>query len=66
MEKSEKSTEKKDIKRNIIRGLYEKGELKKTAQKRDENNKGYLSKLIQSGETKGKLGQVLVLRHVPN
>ncbi|WP_334054068.1 leucyl aminopeptidase [Pasteurella multocida] len=66
MEYRVKSTALLDIKSNIIIGLYENGELSPSAQKIDEISQGYLSKLIQSGEIKGKLGQVLVLRHVPN
>ncbi|HEA3273947.1 leucyl aminopeptidase [Pasteurella multocida] len=66
MEYCVKSTALLDIKSNIIIGLYENGELPPSAQKIDEISQGYLSKLIQSGEIKGKLGQVLVLRHVPN
>ncbi|MFC1090018.1 leucyl aminopeptidase [Pasteurella multocida] len=66
MEYRVKSTALLDIKSNIIIGLYENGELPPSAQKIDEISQGYLSKLIQSGEIKGKLGQVLVLRHVPN
>ncbi|HDR0619149.1 leucyl aminopeptidase [Pasteurella multocida] len=66
MEYRVKSTALLDIKTNIIIGLYENGELPPSAQKIDEISQGYLSKLIQSGEIKGKLGQVLVLRHVPN
>ncbi|HHE3648579.1 leucyl aminopeptidase [Pasteurella multocida] len=66
MEYRVKSTALLDIKSNIIIGLYENGELSPSAQKIDEISQGYLSKLIQSDEIKGKLGQVLVLRHVPN
>ncbi|EEX49702.1 leucyl aminopeptidase [Pasteurella dagmatis] len=61
-----KSTALLDIKSNIIIGLYENGEFSSSAKKIDEISQGYLTNLIQSGEITGKIGEVLVLRHLPN
>lgn len=61
-----KSTALLDIKSNIIVSIFEEGELSSAARKIDEISQGYLSKLIESGEITGKIGEVLVLRHVPN
>ncbi|WP_424409835.1 leucyl aminopeptidase [Pasteurella sp. PK-2025] len=61
-----KSTALLDLKSNILVAVFENAELSASAQKIDEISQGYLSNLIQSGEITGKIGQVLVLRHVPN
>ncbi|UAX41316.1 leucyl aminopeptidase [Pasteurella canis] len=61
-----KSTALLDIKSNIIVSIFEEGELSSAARKIDEISQGYLSKLIESGEITGKIGEVLVLRHIPN
>ncbi|SPY32325.1 leucyl aminopeptidase [Pasteurella canis] len=61
-----KSTALLDIKSNIIVSIFEEGKLSSAARKIDEISQGYLSKLIESGEITGKIGEVLVLRHVPN
>ncbi|UEA15965.1 leucyl aminopeptidase [Pasteurella canis] len=61
-----KSTALLDIKSNIIVSIFEEGKLSSAARKIDEISQGYLSKLIESGEITGKIGEVLVLRNVPN
>ncbi|SUC10189.1 cytosol aminopeptidase [Pasteurella canis] len=61
-----KSTALLDIKSNIIVSIFEEGELSSAARKIDEISQGYLSKLIESSEITGKIGEVLVLRHIPN
>ncbi|GJJ81281.1 cytosol aminopeptidase [Pasteurella canis] len=61
-----KSTALLDIKSNIIVSIFEEGKLSSAARKIDEISQGYLSKLIESGEITGKIGEVLVLRHIPN
>ncbi|MDO5053776.1 MAG: leucyl aminopeptidase [Pasteurella oralis] len=61
-----KSTALLDIKSNIIVSIFEEGKLSSAARKIDEISQGYLTGLLESGELTGKIGQVVVLRHLPN
>lgn len=51
---------------SAIIAVFENGELSKTAKEFDEKSQGYLTQLIQEKEITGKLGQVVVLRNLPN
>ncbi|WP_101774708.1 leucyl aminopeptidase [Pasteurella oralis] len=61
-----KSTALLDIKSNIIVSIFEEGKLSSAARKIDEISQSYLTGLLESGELTGKIGQVVVLRHLPN
>lgn len=46
-------------------GIYENNELTPSAKKLDKLSRGYLAKIIKQGEIQGKVGQTLMLHHVP-
>lgn len=50
----------------LVLAIFETGKLPEISKKIDEVSKGYISKIIKSGDINGKLGQTLVLHHVPN
>ncbi|WP_457913523.1 leucyl aminopeptidase [Candidatus Gillettellia adelgis] len=50
----------------IIVGLFEFNHLSFSAEKFNKISDGYISALLQRGELVGKVGQMLLLHHVPN
>lgn len=50
----------------IIIGIYEKNQLTAGAKQLNALSEGYLEKLLNQGEFQGKIGQTLLLFHVPN
>jgi len=50
----------------LVVGVFEQHELSPSAELVDKASKGYLSKLLKSGEFAGKPGQTLLLHNVPN
>jgi leucyl aminopeptidase len=55
----------KQAKAALIVGIFEKNQLTSTAERLDKVSKGYISKLIKQGDFHGKMGQSLLLRHLP-
>ncbi|MDR3477776.1 MAG: leucyl aminopeptidase [Gammaproteobacteria bacterium] len=55
----------KQAKAALIVGIFEKNQLTNTALRLDKASKGYITKLIKQGEILGKIGQSLLLRHLP-
>ncbi len=51
---------------SIILGVFENGELTPSAELFDHLTEKSLSQLIKDGEMQGKVGDIMVLRHVPN
>ncbi|PPI87944.1 leucyl aminopeptidase [Candidatus Pantoea edessiphila] len=50
----------------IIAGIFEPRRLSIIAEQLDKISEGYISALLRRGELEGKVGQVLLLHHVPN
>ncbi|EKD72735.1 MAG: hypothetical protein ACD_45C00602G0008 [uncultured bacterium] len=50
----------------LVVGIYEDHTLTGTAQKLDKISQGYLTQLIKKDEAPGKVGQTLLLYHVPH
>lgn len=50
----------------IVIGVYEPRRLSSMGEQLDKTSNGYLSSLLRRGDLEGKLGQVLLLHHVPN
>ena len=50
----------------IVIGVYEPRRLSAMGEQLDKASNGYLSNLLRRGDLEGKLGQVLLLHHVPN
>lgn len=50
----------------IIVGIYEKSELTASAKQVNKLSKGYLDNLLKQDEFQGKIGQTLLLYHVPH
>lgn len=49
----------------LIAGVHEEGVLSPVAERLDQASSGYLKRLIDSGDLKGRLGQTVLLREVP-
>ena len=50
----------------LIVGVFEDKTLSPSAVKIDDVSQNYLSRLVESGEVSGKLGDTTLLRHLPN
>ncbi|MBK4775624.1 leucyl aminopeptidase [Candidatus Pantoea edessiphila] len=50
----------------IVVGVFEPRRLSSIAEQLDKISDGYISALLRRGELEGKVGQVLLLHHVPN
>ena len=50
----------------LIVGVFEEKTLSPSAVKLDDISQNYLSRLVESGEVSGKLGETTLLRHLPN
>lgn len=50
----------------LIIGVFEKGELTPAAKQIDEQSQGYVQRLVEQGDIQGKIGQILLLRQIPN
>jgi len=50
----------------VVIGIFEKGALTLAAQKIDQASNGVIKNVISQGDCNGKLGQLLLLRNVPN
>ena len=50
----------------LIVGVFEEKTLSPSAVKINDISQNYLSRLVESGEVSGKLGETTLLRHLPN
>ncbi|MXP67846.1 leucyl aminopeptidase [Pantoea sp. Aalb] len=50
----------------IVVGVFEPRRLSSIAEQLDKISEGYISALLRRGELEGKIGQTLLLHHVPN
>lgn len=50
----------------IVVGVFEPRRLSPIAEQFDKISEGYISALLRRGELEGKVGQILLLHHVPN
>ncbi|KYP95360.1 multifunctional aminopeptidase A, partial [Sodalis-like endosymbiont of Proechinophthirus fluctus] len=50
----------------IVIGVFEPRRLSSVAEQLDKISEGYISALLRRGELEGKVGQTLLLHHVPN
>lgn len=50
----------------VVVGVFEPRRLTPTAEQIDNISNGYISALLRRGDIEGKVGQVLLLHHVPN
>lgn len=55
----------KQAKASLIVGIFEDKALSKTAERLNKISQGYISDLIKNGEIHGKIGESLLLRHLP-
>ncbi len=49
----------------LVVGIYEKNELTPSAKKLDQISQHYLTKILKNSEMQGKVGQTMLLHHVP-
>ncbi|MDO4697314.1 MAG: leucyl aminopeptidase [Pasteurellaceae bacterium] len=50
----------------LVVGVYEPRRLSAAAEQLDALSEGYISALLKKGDLEGKVGQILLLHHVPN
>ena len=50
----------------VIVGVYETRRFSESAEELDRLSEGYLSNILRKGDLDGKVGQTLLLHHVPN